>query len=75
MPTLVPRVAERINHRGGVFWGGEQQMLAMARADGAAARLICMGRTDHGSIAALCRQGARGDRRDQSRRVTVFMVE
>jgi ABC-type branched-subunit amino acid transport system ATPase component len=42
MPTLFPRVAERLNQRGGVFSGGEQQMLAMARALMGRPRLICM---------------------------------
>jgi branched-chain amino acid transport system ATP-binding protein len=40
--TLFPRVAERINQRAGVLSGGEQQMLAMARALMGRPRLICM---------------------------------
>jgi branched-chain amino acid transport system ATP-binding protein len=42
MLTLFPRVAERINQRAGVLSGGEQQMLAMARALMGTPRLICM---------------------------------
>ena len=42
MLTLFPRVAERINQRAGILSGGEQQMLAMARALMGRPRLICM---------------------------------
>lgn len=35
MFDLFPRLKERINQRGGTLSGGEQQMLAIARADGA----------------------------------------
>jgi len=42
MLTLFPRLAERINQRAGVLSGGEQQMLAMARALMGRPRLICM---------------------------------
>jgi branched-chain amino acid transport system ATP-binding protein len=42
MLTLFPRVAERINQRAGVLSGGEQQMLAMARALMGRPWLICM---------------------------------
>jgi branched-chain amino acid transport system ATP-binding protein len=42
MLTLFPRIAERIDQRAGVLSGGEQQMLAMARALMGRPRLICM---------------------------------
>ena len=42
MPTLFPRVAERINQRAGLLSGGEQQMLAVARALMGRPRLTCM---------------------------------
>jgi branched-chain amino acid transport system ATP-binding protein len=75
MPTLFPPVAERINQRAGVFSGGEQQMLAMARALMGRPRLICMDEPTRGLsplyvdrmlelIAEINREG-----------ITVFMVE
>jgi len=39
---LFPRLRERIDQRGGVLSGGEQQMLAMARALMGRPRMICM---------------------------------
>jgi len=42
MLTLFPRLAERINQRGGTLSGGEQQMLAIGRALMSRPRLICM---------------------------------
>ena len=36
MLTLFPRLKQRIDQRGGTLSGGEQQMLAIARADGPA---------------------------------------
>ena len=75
MLTLFPRVAERINQRAGVLSGGEQQMLAMARALMGRPRLICMDEPTMGLsplyvdrvlelIAGINREG-----------ITVFMVE
>jgi branched-chain amino acid transport system ATP-binding protein len=75
MLTLFPRVAERINLRAGVLSGGEQQMLAMARALMGRPRLICMDEPTMGLsplyvdkvlelIAEINREG-----------ITVFMVE
>ena len=75
MLTLFPRVAERINQRAGVLSGGEQQMLAMARALMGRPRLICMDEPTMGLsplyvdkvlelIAEINREG-----------ITVFMVE
>ena len=42
MLTLFPRVAERLGNRAGTLSGGEQQMVAMARALMGRPRLICM---------------------------------
>jgi len=75
MLALFPRVAERVNQRAGVLSGGEQQMVAMARALMGRPRLICMDEPTMGLsplyvdrvlelIAEINRQG-----------VTVFMVE
>ena len=72
---LFPRLKERINQRGGVLSGGEQQMLAMARALMGRPKLICMDEPTMGLsplfvdrvlelIQTINRQG-----------VTVFMVE
>ncbi len=42
MLTLFPRLKERLNQRGGVLSGGEQQMLAIGRALMGRPQLICM---------------------------------
>jgi branched-chain amino acid transport system ATP-binding protein len=73
--ALFPRVAERLDQRAGTLSGGEQQMVAMARALMGRPRLICMDEPTMGLsplfvdrvlelVAAINRQG-----------VTVFMVE
>jgi branched-chain amino acid transport system ATP-binding protein len=70
-----PRVGERLNQRAGSLSGGEQQMVAMARALMGRPRLICMDEPTMGLsplfvdkvlelIAAINRQGT-----------TIFMVE
>ena len=75
MLDLFPRVAQRIGSRAGTLSGGEQQMVAMARALMGRPRLICMDEPTMGLsplyvdrvlelIAAVNRQG-----------VSVFMVE
>jgi branched-chain amino acid transport system ATP-binding protein len=75
MLALFPRVAERLNQRAGVLSGGEQQMVAMARALMGRPRLVCMDEPTMGLsplfvdrvlelIAEINRQG-----------LTVFMVE
>jgi branched-chain amino acid transport system ATP-binding protein len=72
---LFPRLRERLPQRGGTLSGGEQQMLAMARALMGRPRLICMDEPTMGLsplyvdrvlelIQAINRQG-----------VTIFMVE
>jgi branched-chain amino acid transport system ATP-binding protein len=75
MLDLFPRVGERINQRAGALSGGEQQMVAMARALMGRPRLICMDEPTMGLsplfvdrvlelIAGINREGA-----------TIFMVE
>ena len=75
MLDLFPRVAERIGQRAGTLSGGEQQMVAMARALMGRPRLICMDEPTMGLsplfvdrvlelVTAINRQGT-----------TVFMVE
>jgi branched-chain amino acid transport system ATP-binding protein len=72
---LFPRLAERLGQRAGTLSGGEQQMVAMARALMGRPKLICMDEPTMGLsplwvdrvldlIAAINREG-----------VTVFMVE
>ncbi len=73
--TLFPRLAERLTQRAGTLSGGEQQMVAMARALMGRPKLICMDEPTMGLsplfvdrvlelIAAINREG-----------VSVFMVE
>jgi branched-chain amino acid transport system ATP-binding protein len=75
MLSLFPRLKERVGQRGGVLSGGEQQMLAMARALMGRPLFICMDEPTMGLspvfvdrvlelIQTINRQG-----------VTVFMVE
>jgi branched-chain amino acid transport system ATP-binding protein len=75
MMTLFPRLAERRRQLAGTLSGGEQQMLAMARALMSRPRLVCMDEPTMGLapifvervlelIAEINRQG-----------VTIFMVE
>ena len=75
MLELFPRVAERLDQRAGTLSGGEQQMVAMARALMGRPRLLCMDEPTMGLsplyvdrvlelIAAINAEG-----------VTIFMVE
>ena len=75
MLALFPRVAQRIGNRAGTLSGGEQQMVAMARALMGRPRLLCMDEPTMGLsplyvdrvlelIAAVNKEG-----------VSVFMVE
>jgi branched-chain amino acid transport system ATP-binding protein len=73
--SLFPRLKERLDQAGGTMSGGEQQMLAMARALMSSPKLICMDEPTMGlsplfvervleSVTALNKEG-----------VSVFMVE
>jgi branched-chain amino acid transport system ATP-binding protein len=73
--AIFPRLRERLSQRGGTLSGGEQQMLAMARALMSRPRLICMDEPTMGlsplfvdRVLELIFEINRGG-------VTVFMVE
>ena len=67
MLSCSPASPNGINQRAGVLSGGEQQMLAMARALMGRPRLICMDEPTMGLSPLYVDQRARTDRRDQSR--------
>jgi branched-chain amino acid transport system ATP-binding protein len=72
---LFPRVAERLSQRAGTLSGGEQQMVAMARALMGKPRLICMDEPTMGLSPLYVDRVLEliGSIRDAG--VTVFMVE
>ena len=63
--SCFPRVAERLDQRAGTLSGGEQQMVAMARALMGRPRLICMDEPTMGLSPLYRRPRAGTDRRDQ----------
>ncbi len=75
MLTLFPRVRERLAQRAGTLSGGEQQMVAMARALMGRPRLICMDEPTMGLSPLYVDRVLEliGAIRDEG--VTVFMVE
>ena len=76
MLALFPKLGQRLSQRAGSLSGGEQQMVAMARALMSRPRMIVHGRADHGPVAALCRPRAGADPRPSTRRASsIFMVE
>jgi branched-chain amino acid transport system ATP-binding protein len=72
---LFPRLAERRNHGGGELSGGEQQMLAIARALVANPRLLIMDEPTEGLAPALVAEVARLIRRLRDEGTTVLLAE
>jgi branched-chain amino acid transport system ATP-binding protein len=72
---LFPRLAERRHHGGGNLSGGEQQMLAIARALVANPRLVVMDEPTEGLAPALVVEVARLMRRLRDEGTTVLLVE
>lgn len=73
--AVFPRLAERGHHRGNELSGGEQQMLAIARALVANPQLVVMDEPTEGLAPALVAQVAALIRRLKSEGTAVLLVE
>jgi len=72
---IFPRLAERLKQLAGTMSGGEQQMLAMARALMSHPRLICMDEPSMGLSPILVQTVFDTIKRIRDEGVTVFLVE
>lgn len=72
---LFPRLKERLSQKGGPMSGGEQQMLAMARALMSRPRFLCMDEPSMGLAPVLVEQQFETIQRLNATGITVFVVE
>jgi len=72
---MFPRLRERRSQRGGTMSGGEQQMLAMARALMSRPRFLCMDEPSMGLAPVLVEQQFETIQRLNSTGITIFVVE
>jgi branched-chain amino acid transport system ATP-binding protein len=73
--TLFPRVKERLNQRAGTLSGGEQQMVAMARALMARPKVLLMDEPSMGLAPVLVQQNFAIIQEVNRQGTTIFVVE